>query len=121
MKGAEIVEAREAAGLTQEQLAQLVGVSIRTIGNWERGTTVPKNRLGRLRKVLADLSASASLAVTATVTADGTVGTPGEDQSSVFQPRFRRPEGISDAEWERMQARLHGYWEAIADEVAGER
>lgn len=51
--GHDIREARERAGLTQSQLGALVGVSLRTIGNWERGTTVPLNRLSKLREVLA--------------------------------------------------------------------
>lgn len=39
MTGDEIREARERAGLTQAQLGKAVGVSLRTIGNWERGET----------------------------------------------------------------------------------
>lgn len=50
--GERIREARQRAGLTQEELGAQVGVSMRTIGNWERGTTVPLNRLARLREVL---------------------------------------------------------------------
>ena len=52
MQGVEIREARERMGWTQAELAMVVGVGQRTIGNWERGETVPKNRLGRLREVL---------------------------------------------------------------------
>lgn len=48
----EIRNARQRAGLTQGELGALVGVSLRTIGNWERGTTVPLNRLAKLREVL---------------------------------------------------------------------
>lgn len=48
MDGRQIRQAREARGLTQEQLAQAIGVGMRTVGNWERGETVPKNRLGML-------------------------------------------------------------------------
>lgn len=56
--GERIREARERAHLTQEQLGQKVGVSLRTIGNWERGTTVPKNRKAALEEVLGvDLDA----------------------------------------------------------------
>lgn len=52
MTGNEIREARERAGLTQDALGSAVGVSGRTVGNWERGTTVPRNRLAKLREVL---------------------------------------------------------------------
>lgn len=51
--GNEIREARERAGLTQEALGALLGVSMRTVGNWERGQTVPLNRLAKIREVLA--------------------------------------------------------------------
>lgn len=50
--GATIKRLREARGLTQPELATLVGVGARTIGNWERDETIPKNRLGRLEEVL---------------------------------------------------------------------
>lgn len=53
MDGDEIRRAREARGWTQQQLAQAVGVGPRTVGNWERGATVPKNRMGKLRQVFA--------------------------------------------------------------------
>lgn len=53
MDGDQIRQAREAMGWTQEQLATRVNVGARTIGNWERGATVPQNRHGRLVQVLA--------------------------------------------------------------------
>lgn len=50
MDGREIKRLREARGLTQPQLAQALRVGPRTIGNWESGSTVPKNRLGMIRQ-----------------------------------------------------------------------
>lgn len=54
--GQQIRAARERAGLTQEQLASYVGVTLRTIGNWERGASVPRNRLAKVHEVLPELS-----------------------------------------------------------------
>lgn len=54
MDGTQIRSAREARGWTQEQLAARIGVGGRTVGNWERGETVPKNRMGKLREVLGE-------------------------------------------------------------------
>jgi transcriptional regulator with XRE-family HTH domain len=54
MNGDEIRRLREARGWTQADLAREVGVGHRTIGNWERGETVPKNRTGKLEQVLRD-------------------------------------------------------------------
>ena len=52
--GTQIRAAREARGWTQEDLAREVGVGSRTIGNWERGETIPKNRLGRLVEIFGE-------------------------------------------------------------------
>lgn len=52
--GRRIREARERAGLTQQQVAAEIGVSLRTVGNWERGETVPLNRFARLEAVLGE-------------------------------------------------------------------
>lgn len=52
--GPEIRAARNGAGLTQEQLAVAVGVTLRTVGNWERGSTVPRDKEGALRVALGD-------------------------------------------------------------------
>lgn len=52
MNGAEIRAARERRGWSQAQLADAVDVSPRSVGNWERGESVPKNRAARLRMVL---------------------------------------------------------------------
>ena len=39
--GAYIREHREKAGLTQAQLAEAVFATRQTVGNWERGATLP--------------------------------------------------------------------------------
>ena len=38
--------------MTQEQLAEVLGVSKRSIGSWERGESVPRNRVAALVDVL---------------------------------------------------------------------
>jgi transcriptional regulator with XRE-family HTH domain len=52
LTGPEIRTARERIGLTQEQFADAVGANLRTVGNWERGTTTPRNSEARIRSVL---------------------------------------------------------------------
>lgn len=52
--GQQISDARQRAGLTQQDLATKVGVSLRTVGNWERGATVPRSRMHALRAALSD-------------------------------------------------------------------
>lgn len=43
-----IRSAREAAGLTREQVCVAIGRSARTVELWERGLTVPPNTVGPL-------------------------------------------------------------------------
>lgn len=50
--GEQIRTQRERLQMTQQELADHVGVSMRTIGNWERGETVPRNRIGALAELL---------------------------------------------------------------------
>lgn len=52
ISGEEIRQGRERARLTQAQLGQIVGVTGRTVGNWERGETVPRNREGAVRQAI---------------------------------------------------------------------
>jgi len=62
--GLRIRRAREAKRLrgqpwTQEHLAALLGVSVRSVGRWEREGTVPRNAIGALEQVLGvDLSSA---------------------------------------------------------------
>jgi DNA-binding transcriptional regulator YiaG len=48
----EIKTGRERMRLTQQQLADAVGVSLRTVSSWERGQSVPRNRAAVLADVL---------------------------------------------------------------------
>lgn len=52
ISGEAIKEAREARRMTQQELADAVGVSLRTVGSWERGESIPRNRLGAVREAL---------------------------------------------------------------------
>lgn len=55
ISGPAIRRARETYRMTQEELAVLLGVSARTVSNWERGSTVPRNRIGALSDALGVL------------------------------------------------------------------
>ncbi len=49
--GRRIAEARrEAGGMTQEELGELVGVSVRSIAAWELGDVIPYRHLKELEK-----------------------------------------------------------------------
>jgi transcriptional regulator with XRE-family HTH domain len=54
--GASIRDARTAAGLSQQQLADALGVNLKTAGQWERTGLVPPLRMAKLRQVLPALS-----------------------------------------------------------------
>lgn len=49
--GQQIRRLREERRWTQAELGDLVGVSGRTVSNWERGAANPRNALGALEKV----------------------------------------------------------------------
>jgi transcriptional regulator with XRE-family HTH domain len=51
--GERIKRAREEAKLGQRDVAEALDVSVSTVSNWERGKTVPRSRLGALRKLLS--------------------------------------------------------------------
>ena len=53
MDGSQMRDARVRARLTQEQLAERLGTTLRTVGNWERGG-VPESRVALLRSVLSE-------------------------------------------------------------------
>ncbi len=40
--GRRMVELRESLGMTQRQLANIIGVTDQTVSNWERGIHAPK-------------------------------------------------------------------------------
>jgi len=50
--GTLIKRARERKRWTQRQLAEALGVNIKTVDNWESSRTLPKNRLGAIEEVL---------------------------------------------------------------------
>jgi ribosome-binding protein aMBF1 (putative translation factor) len=50
--GTRIRRARERKRWSQQDLADAIGVAVRTVGSWERGEAVPRNALGALEDVL---------------------------------------------------------------------
>ncbi len=52
MNDFDIKKIREKLGITQEQLAEMVGVHPRTIQNWESGSTIPQSKHVILRDLM---------------------------------------------------------------------
>lgn len=52
LDGEQIRRAREAKRMTQRQLAEALGVGVRTIGRWERDEAIPRSALGAIREIL---------------------------------------------------------------------
>lgn len=52
MNDLDIKKIREELGVSQEQLAEMVGVHSRTIQNWESGSTIPKSKHAILRDLV---------------------------------------------------------------------
>jgi putative transcriptional regulator len=53
IKPPEIKDIRDGFGLTQEQFAALLGISVRTLRNWEQGRRVPEGPARVLLQVAA--------------------------------------------------------------------
>jgi DNA-binding XRE family transcriptional regulator len=54
MEGSQIRERREKLGLTQKELADMIGSSRETVINYEKGRPIPKSKLDILNRVLAE-------------------------------------------------------------------
>ncbi len=50
-----LMKVRKRAGLTQRQFADILGVTISTVSNWERGVQVPRLTFGQT-KIIMDRS-----------------------------------------------------------------
>ena len=50
--GTRIKRARERKRMTQAQLAEMVGVSVRAVGDWENDRAFPRNSIGALEQAL---------------------------------------------------------------------
>lgn len=50
--GTRIKRARERRHWRQIDLAKALGVDVKTVGNWERGHTIPRNRIGAIEETL---------------------------------------------------------------------
>lgn len=58
MNSLDIKKIREIHGFTQEDLVDKMGMSLRTIQNWESGTKIPKSKHAILRLLLDDVPKS---------------------------------------------------------------
>lgn len=52
MKQIDVKEFREKLGLTQEEFAHKIGVSPRTVQNWENGGDIPKTTMKKLEAMM---------------------------------------------------------------------
>lgn len=52
MSDLDIRKIREKLGVSQETLAEMIGVHPRTVQNWESGTTIPKSKHAILRELV---------------------------------------------------------------------
>ncbi len=50
--GTRIKRARERLRWRQIDLAKALSVDVKTVGNWERGQTIPRNRIGAIEETL---------------------------------------------------------------------
>jgi DNA-binding XRE family transcriptional regulator len=61
MNGLEIKKNRKKLGLTQLELAKLIGVSKNTVLNYEKGSVIPESKIAILDKILNDSDAKSNI------------------------------------------------------------
>lgn len=92
--GRRIRRLREERRWSQAELGDLVGVTGRTVGNWERGESVPRNRLGALEKVFGvDLETGAPHVSDAVVRAIEESPLPRADRTELVAHYWRLLDG----------------------------
>ncbi|MBD2256429.1 helix-turn-helix transcriptional regulator [Pseudanabaena sp. FACHB-2040] len=64
---------RERAGLTQRQLADVLGVTVTTISSWERGVKKPSLSFAQVQKIIETLGCTLAELVEATQPGDNEV------------------------------------------------
>lgn len=74
-KLADVKKIREANHLTQKQLAEMCGVTLRTVQNWEAGKTIPDNILRLLQSL----------------TSTGEIVSPSSNNSSMDEVKLNLP------------------------------
>ncbi|MFF2454094.1 helix-turn-helix domain-containing protein [Isoptericola sp. NPDC058082] len=65
MDGEDIRAARERAGMSRPRFAELAGVSLRTVGNWERSASPPKRAFRLAANVLGPIAVDGAAVVEA--------------------------------------------------------
>lgn len=102
----EVREARIARGWSKEEAARRAGVSSITWKRVEDGMRVRETSLAKILGAVA-------------------VGGPGQDEATTAAGSddllYKRPEGVADAEWERIKGRMDGYLDGLLDQAADER
>src|SRR5215468_4253787 len=94
---------RAVAGLTQEELAELSGLSVRAVANWERGRARPRRRSVALLADALALSIKQRKLFTQAARAEPAAGSaalpqfataePGPGSQPTPEARFRSPQG----------------------------
>lgn len=134
--GDHIVDARVQLGWSREQLASASDVTLRTIADVETGKLRGRKTFsaeslasvskalgwaaGTWRRILDDAGYSVDAPQAQLDLGDPgvVVGAPSKDADSLL---YRRPDGVSDQEWERIRDQSRDYIEWLIDKAARER
>ena len=93
---------REKVGISQEEFAKLLGVSSRTVQNWERGKTIPDSKREMLRKIANDKTPTplkpqsyfggddGTVVSLPLIPLDAVAGLPGDDNDGVLFDNYER-------------------------------
>lgn len=90
----QIKAARERLHLKQKELADMVGVTSRTVGSWERGETVPRNRMGALAEALGLEETEPEFGYEALLRRVGQLAKQRREELGFSRPAFAKHAGI---------------------------
>lgn len=96
--GRRIRRLREARHMKQDDLALLLDVTVKTVGNWERGKNFPKGRMGALEKVFGvdDLLAEVITQEDAVAAAIGRSQLSRSDKATLLGTYYRMLDGVEE-------------------------
>ena len=122
MEELDVKQLRKNLGLSQSELADILGVHYRTVQNWETGTPIPKTKYTMLCKLMngetPTITAKATNNSTAKVNIDNSVKTVADIPPDVALLKAQIDSlteqiNLLKAELQRMRDEKDKYWEMI--------
>jgi transcriptional regulator with XRE-family HTH domain len=104
--GTRIRRARERRHWYQADLARAIGVNVKTVGNWERGQTIPRSRIGAIEDTLG-----------IKISEESGNGVPWYDQDDPIERAYAEDPSLPEADKRMFVAQLRARRERYAPQA----